>query len=194
MPDAALFNSAQHGIQGVIGVEKLHSDRNDCQRNEGSKKFAQVDRVFFCGDKAIGFTLRAKFDQVRYVALGIEVMIAIERFGGRFDACSAELHQEIPWTRNSTKNNRPVGNILGKNDAASPPHQFSIQGEGFRSGPAREYHGVGAAQGAKGFAEASGGEQTIASVLGRDQNDIEITGETAMLEAIIQKVQLRAEF
>src|SRR5205807_9824909 len=48
--------------------------------------------------------------------------------------------------------------------------------------------------GAEGLAEASGGKQTIASVLGRDQNDIEITGQAAMLEGVIKKVQLWAEF
>src|SRR5213593_1091350 len=123
---AALFNRAKHGIQGVIGVEKLHLDGNDCQRNKGRKKFAQVDGVFFCGDKATGFALRAKFDQVRYIALGIGVMIAIECFGGRFDTCGAELHQEILWARNTTKHNRPGGDILGKNTATSAPHYFSI--------------------------------------------------------------------
>src|SRR5439155_24170711 len=123
---AALFNGAQHGIQGVIRIEEFHFDGNNCQRNKGRKKFAQVDGVFFCGDKATGFALRAMFDQVRYIALGIGVMIAIECFGCRFDACGAELHQEIPWTRNTTKGNRPGGDILRKNAASSSPHYFPI--------------------------------------------------------------------
>src|SRR2546427_10109483 len=138
-PYTTLFRS---GIQGVIRIEEFHFDGNNCQRNKGCKKFAQVDGVFFCGDKAVGFALRAKFDQVRYVALGIEVVIAIEGFGGRFDTCGAELHQEILWARNTTKHNRPGGDILRKNSAARSPYQFSIQREGFWSGAACENNSI----------------------------------------------------
>jgi hypothetical protein len=48
-------------------------------------------------------------------------------------------------------------------------------------------------KGTKGFAQAASWQQAIACILGRDENNIEVTGEGAMLKAVVEQVELRAE-
>src|SRR5947208_16889133 len=64
---------------------------------------------------------------------------------------------------------------------------FHLRGK-ILDGAAGEDDSIGTAQGAEGLAEASGGQQTIANVLGREQKDIEITGQAWMLEGGSKKV------
>src|ERR671923_2674348 len=121
-------------------------------------------------------------------------MIAVKGLGCRFDSRNSKLGQEILRARNTTEHDRVNRNIFSLNAAPRPPDQLAVQRERFRSGAAGEYDGIGTAQRAEWFAQASSREQAIAGVLGRDQDDIEIAGQSAMLEAIIKQVQLRPEF
>ena len=54
-------------------------------------------------------------------------------------------------------------------------------------------HCIGALQGGKRLAQTSRWEQMVGSVLRRDQHDIEVTGQCAMLETVVEQVQLRSE-
>src|SRR5437764_1292150 len=121
-------------------------------------------------------------------------MIAVKGLGCGFDSRNSKLHQEILSARNTTGHHRADRNTFSLNAAPRTPDQLAVQRERFRSGAAGEYDGIGTAQRAEWFAQASSRKQAVTGVLGRDQDDVEIAGQSAMLEAIIKQVQLRPEF
>ena len=45
-----------------------------------------------------------------------------------------------------------------------------------------------------GFTQAAAGKHAIACILWSDEDDVEIASQCAMLESVIEKVDLRAEF
>ena len=93
----------------------------------------------------------------------------------------------------AAENDRPVGNVLWQNAAAHAPDQLAIQGESIWRGAAGQNDRVGAAQGGQRLAETSGGQEAVSRIFRRDQDDIEIAGEGAVLEAIVEQVELRSE-
>ena len=56
-----------------------------------------------------------------------------------------------------------------------------------------EHNRIGAPQGTQRLAQSSGREQAVANIFGSDQHDIEIAGKRAMLEAIVEQVDLRSK-
>ena len=78
------------------------------------KGTAQVDGVFFGGDKTSGLAALLQFEQLADVFFVIGVMIAIKGLGGGLDIRRPQLQQKILRPRNRTKYNRPRRHCLGQ--------------------------------------------------------------------------------
>src|SRR5580700_11657691 len=155
---------------------------------------AEVDGVLLGGDEAVGFALPTQLLQITDVLCGVGVVVTKESLRRWFDRCGSQLQQKILWARNTTKYNGPAGNIFRRNATASPPNQLSIQRKRVRRRAAGEHNGIGTTQRTQRFSQATGGQEAIARVFRSDKDDIEVAGQSAMLEAIVQEVKLRAEF
>jgi hypothetical protein len=56
---SSLIYHPQHGIDSVIGVEQFEPYRRYGERNQGGMQPAQIDCVFFGGDKSVRSALPA---------------------------------------------------------------------------------------------------------------------------------------
>ena len=95
--------------------------------------------------------------------------------------------------RDAAEHHRPGRNVGGNNAATRFPDQLLVERKRLRRRAAGEHDRIGAAERGQRLAQSSGGKQAVASIFGSDQHDIEIAGEGAMLEAIVEQVELRSE-
>lgn len=155
---------------------------------------AQVDGVFFCGEKSSRLALLFESEQFADVFLAVGVVIAVERLSGRFDVGGAQLLNKNLGTGDAAEDDRARGHVLGKDSPAHAPYELAFERKLFWRSAAGQHDCVGAAQVAQGLAQAAGGKQTIFGILRSEQDDVEIAGQGAVLKAIVEEMKLWPEF
>jgi hypothetical protein len=122
------------------------------------------------------------------------VVIAVERFGCGLDVGGAQLLNEDLGARDRAEDDRARRHMLGKNPPAHVPYELAVERELFSRGVTGQHDRVSAAQVAQGLAQAAGWEKTVFGILRSEQDDIEIAGQGAVLEAVVEKMKLWSEF
>jgi hypothetical protein len=188
---------SQQSIERGLGVFELHANRNNRNWLQIASDSAKIDRVFLGGDEAIGFGLLLEREQIANIGWRVAVMIAKRRFGCWFDFGFAELKEEVLRARNAAKCHRALRNASRKDAAAHAPNMFSFnhfRRQRFHRSSAHQHNGIGAAQRGERLAQASLRQHVIAQIFGRNQDDIEIARELAVLEPIVEQVEMLTEF
>jgi hypothetical protein len=154
---------------------------------------AQVDGVLFGGKKSSSFALLFELEQFADVFLGVGVVIAVKGLGGRLDVDGAQLLHEIVRPGDAAENERAGRHVLGQDSTAYAPQQLALQGKLFGRDASGEYDCVSSPQREHGLAHAAAGEQTVFGIFWREQYDVEIASQTAVLKAIVKQMKFWAE-
>src|ERR1700690_3428827 len=120
-------------------------------------------------------------------------MVAIKSLSHRFNPGHIELPKELLRLRDPTESHGMGRNALRRNATPSLPKQLALNGERFWKRTANEDHRVSAMQRPQRLAQSARRQQAITGVFRSNQNNVEVTRQSTMLEAVIQKMRLWAE-
>ena len=114
----------------------------DLQRLQAVCKCAQINEVFFGGDKTAGpgagFQALEAFD----VAFRVAVMIGKKNSFGQFHAELTQASKKLTGTRNPAKGNRALARLVEPQLTSNAPNRFRLT----RSSFSFRYHGISPVQ------------------------------------------------
>ncbi len=129
----------------------------------------------------------------RTSALRIGMVVAVKSVRHRLHIRRPQLQHKIFRTRNPAENHRPRRNVLRRDPSSHPPNFFPGKRKQFGRRPAREHDGICSAKRAQRLPQTPRRKQSVIRILLRDQRNVEISREAAVLKAIVQQMHLRAK-
>ena len=86
------------------------------------------------------------------------------------------------------------GTFCRHNAAAHAPNNFPFQGKRFCRSAAGQHNCIGTPQRTQRLPQASSRKQAVLRILRRDQHNVEVAGQRAVLKAVVEQMKLRSEF
>src|SRR6478736_7962570 len=121
----AICNGPQNGIQRGSGGDEFHCDSGNNYSAEALDSWAQVNRIFFGSDKAIGVAMCSGAKQVGDILVRIGVVIGVEALRDWNDAAATQFFQESLRARDPTEHDRARRRIGDHHAALHAPDDFA---------------------------------------------------------------------
>src|ERR1035437_9585673 len=149
----------------------------------------KIDRVFLRGNEFRRATLLAQSQQLADILSRIPMMIAKAAGAGEHDPRRLQLGNKVLWTRNAAERQAWLLRLGSDHTAGHSPHLLGPEPQSISRHVISQHDGIGAPQRRERLAHPADGQQRISRVTGREQHDVKVARQSAMLEAIVEQVQ-----